>query len=415
MPVALWFLLPLGSLSATSGLVTTVVVLAFLGARAWPRAAGMLLAANAPWFVSGLLHSGSALSDPIGARLFALHHEGSVPAPLAALGLGGIWNAEAVPDSRSGLLGWLSLVLVVVLVCLGARRWSQHEERHDLVAYAVCWSIGWGGAVLGWAVPAVVGWAAGHVPGGGLLRDGSRLLALCAPALAAGCGYGAARVIAALPEPARAASAMALVLLPVALLPDLAFGLSGRLQPATYPADYPAARATVDRARAGGAGGDVLLLPLSSYRQPAWNHGHKVLNPVGRYLSPDFVAGDDLFVSGRRVAGEDPRARAAGRALASSSGSARSAALADLGIGFVVTDRGAGPAPEVTGRNLFDGADLEVQQLAGPAEPAYRRGWIWAMGAAWAAFLGLLLVGIAVALVRACRHPRNGGHDGAWK
>ena len=157
----------------------------------------------------------------------------------------------------------------------------------------------------------------------------------------------------------------------------------------------------------------MLLLPLSSYRQPAWNHGHKVLNPVGRYLSPDFVAGDDLFVSGRKVAGEDPRARAAGRALAGSTAAGRSAALADLGIGFVVTDRGAGPAPEVIGRNLFGGADLEVQQLAGPAEPAYHRSWAWAMAGAWAAFLGLALVGIAVVLVRASRHPRAAGYDGA--
>ena len=54
---------------------------------------------------------------------------------------------------------------------------------------------------------------------------------------------------------------MALVLLPVALLPDLAFGVSGRLEPATYPTDYPAARVAVDRAPAARSGGACSCCP----------------------------------------------------------------------------------------------------------------------------------------------------------
>ena len=36
--------------------------------------------------------------------------EGDLPAPLAALGLGGIWNAEVVPTSRTTFLSWIGLV-----------------------------------------------------------------------------------------------------------------------------------------------------------------------------------------------------------------------------------------------------------------------------------------------------------------
>src|SRR3546814_2889180 len=66
---------------------------------------------------------------------------------------------------------------------LGARRWWRAETSRDRVALLVLWTIGWGLAVLTWAAPGVIGWLAGHVPGGGLLRDGSRFLALCVPLL----------------------------------------------------------------------------------------------------------------------------------------------------------------------------------------------------------------------------------------
>ena len=93
------------------------------------------------------------------------------------------------------------------------------------------------------------------------------------------------------------------MLLPVALLPDLALGVGHRLEPADYPAAYDEARdlAGADR------DGDVLVLPLSSYRAPDWNHRHLVLDPIGRYLTPDYVASDVLVVDGVPLSGEDPR------------------------------------------------------------------------------------------------------------
>ena len=415
IPARLWFLVPLASLSASAGLTTAIALVAFAlvpsGSRAlrrWVAVALLLAAANAPWLVAGLLHASTALTDPDGARLFGLRGEGSLPAPLAALGLGGIWNAEVVPGSRTSPLAWVALVGVLVLVVGGIGELGRRFGRRDTLALACCWGVGWGLAVLTWALPDQMAWLVGHVPGAGLLRDGSRILALCAPLLAAAGGYGAARLLSRLPEAARPGLVIVLVLLPVATMPDAAFGISGRLSAAQYPEDFSQARGVIDDQVAAGADGDVLLLPFSSYRQPEWNDGHKVLDPVGRFLAPDFVASDELLVSGRRVAGEDPLVREVTAVLARSTPDLRAAGLADLGIGFVVTEVAAGPAPEVTGTTLLGGPDLLVQQLSRPSEAAVPSSWSVAVFGAWLAFASLLLGGVLDAARGLARHgPRR--------
>ncbi len=310
-PARLWWLVPLGSLSAGAGMVTAVVLLAFGWRRDRKGAAallGMLAAANAPWVVSGVLHRSAALTDPAGADFFALSDTGPLPAPVAALGLGGIWNAEVVLPSRGDVMAFLFLGVLLVLCGLGVRSWLASLRRRDTWAFVACWVVGWGVAVLTWAAPGAMAWAVAHVPGAGLVRDGARMLALCAPLLASTAGYGAAALTRRLGAPApRAAIGLALVLAPVAAMPDAAFGEAGRLQAVDYPAGYLEARDRVAERYADGQRGDVLLLPLSSYRAPQWNGGRKVLDPVGRLLPADYVASDQLSVSGRLLAGEDPR------------------------------------------------------------------------------------------------------------
>jgi len=439
LPAALWCLLPLGSLSASAGLITAVALLAFgttRSLRGWVLPAALAVAANAPWLAAGLLHAASAVTDPTGAEVFAARGEGSMPAPVAALTLGGIWNSEVVPPSRTGWAGWTALVLMVALVALGWRRWSRRAGRRQVSAYVGCWVVGLGCAMLTWAAPEQAAWVVTNVPGAGVLRDGARMLALCAPVLAAAAGYGAARVAAAVPAPARPATLVALLLAPIAVLPDVAFGFSGRLSANEFPSDYATAREVVARsaekgvaekgggdkggadkggADKGGAekgeAGDVLLLPLSSYRQPEWNDHRKVLDPAGRFLTRDVVAGDDLYVSGVRVAGEDPRVRDAAAALALPTAGRRSAGLAALGIGYVVTESGAGTAPSVAGETLLSGPDLLVQSLEDPVVRQIPVTWVVAVACAWVAFAGLFLVG-AGAAVRSAR-PRSGGRGRA--
>lgn len=400
-PRRLLWLVPLGSLSAGAGLVTALVVLAFVaGGVRTLRALLLVLAANAPWLVAGLLHASSSVTDADGASAFALRDEGLLPGPLAALGLGGAWNAETMPSSRAGVLAVVALLVVLGLAAVGARTWWRRLGPRDGVAFLVCAATGWTLAVLTWAAPGVTGWLVEQVPGAGLLRDGARQLALLAPLLAVTAATGVDVLWSRVPSGLvpRLAVAVAVVLAPVALLPDAAWGVTSRLGSAPYPPSYDEARDAVTSAVAEQPG-DVLVLPLSSYRQPAFNDDRKVLDPVGRYLTPDYVASDELVVSGVVIAGEDPRVREARAALGAGTPGGRSELLGGLGISVVIIDVTApGPAPLVAGEQVLATSDLVVVVLPDTAERDVPTGWMVAMAGAWAAFGGLLLAAVVVGL-----------------
>ena len=407
LPALLLVLVPLGSLSASAGLATGFVLLVSVAGRDLRRlavAAAVVVAANAPWLVAGILHAGSSRADPRGAALFALAGEGPVPAPLAALTLGGVWNREVVPASRTGLLGWMSVLLVVLLVTLGLRYWWQRLGPRDAAGIGACWLVGYLLALVTWVTPATVATVGEHVPGGGVLRDGSRLLVLCAPALAtvtAAATTRAAELVEA--SAARALVVGGLVALPVLLLSDAAWGLHGRLRAVDLPADYAAARRAIETAPEG----DVLVLPLSSYRRPSWNHGLKVLDPAGRSQPRDFAASDVLVVSGIALTGEDPRVADAAEALAAPTPATRAARLAELGFGVLLVDREApDDVPAVDGEAIFDGSLLQVVTIAGARPTAVPVAWVAAMSGGWAAFGGLVAGAALLGCARRLRRQR---------
>ena len=137
-----------------------------------------------------------------------------------------------------------------------------------------------------------------------MLRDGARLLVLAAPAVATAVGAGVAAVVTRVDAgAARFLVGAGLVVMPVLLLADAFWGVGGRLAAVTYPASYPTMRAAVS----AGPPGDVLVLPLSSFRRPDWNDSHVVLDPVGRYQPRNYLSSDVLVVSGVPIPGEDPR------------------------------------------------------------------------------------------------------------
>lgn len=397
LPAAFPVLLLLGSLSASTGIVTAVAACAAAAERVrrrWLALAGMLALANLPWLVSGLLHAGSATTSAAGADVFAPSGDGLLPGPLAFVSLGGIWNAQVVLPSRSGALGVAATVVLVVLAALGARRgWSQVPAglRRPLVW---CWVVGLGVTVATWALPGVTGWLASAVPGAGLLRDGSRVLALAAPLTAVLAGRGADAVVGMLPDVlSRTMIALACVLAPVALMPDAALGLSGRLAAVDYPESY----GDVVEELQSLPPGDVALLPFQSYRAPSWNNdGRPVLAPLGRYLPGRVVVEDRLVVDGRPIAGEDPRAGDVRRALAAPDDRMRAAGLRAAGIRYVVVEQ----LPDVVVPAIQ--SDL-VRQLDGltlidlgpaSARPDPPVAWVLTMVLAWAGFAALLLVGL---------------------
>ncbi|WP_036553770.1 hypothetical protein [Nocardioides insulae] len=400
VPAALYPVLLIGSLSANAGIVSATTLLAVGVRRSAGRsvAARLLLAcaaANAPWVVSGLLHADSARAAS-GFEAFSIRGDG-LPAPLAVLGLGGIWNADVVPASREGMLAWVALAMLLALAAAGLRPWATSCPRDHRIALVGLWLLGLLSALLGWGFPTVWDGLAGQVPGVALFRDGSRGLAWCLPLLVVLLAAGADRLVAGWRTAApRLATAVVVVLAPIAVLPDAAWG-GGQLAAVDYPAEWALARDALaadaaEQEAAGAVAGMVAVLPWSAYRAPAWNEHRAVLDPLPRYVRQDSVASGDLVVAGRIVPGEDPRAAAIAAALARPTPEERSAAMAALGVRWVATELDAGPAPDVVGTVLHQGETLRIVRLDGvAAQPPPGGPEVVAMALAWAAFAGVLL------------------------
>lgn len=296
---------------------------------------------NAPWIVAGVLHAGIARTDPIAVRLFELQGEGAFGRLGSALSLGGIWNAEVVPTSRTLTLTLLIAVVIWAVMLMGLfAMW--HRDLGLLVRLAVAGAIGLAIALAGWLAPDMIARVVADVPGGGIVRDGTRWLALLLPLEAVALGYG----VGALFERAEFTSwerpvLILALLVPVAALPDLAWGVGGRLEPVSYPPVWADARRTIDKTTVPG---DVLALPFSAYRRPTWNHDHSVLDPAGRFFTRTTVTNDALDVSGTVIAGEDPRAARIAKILANGKDVPRR--LVRQGIGIVVIDIEAPEAKE---------------------------------------------------------------------
>ncbi len=436
--LVLW--LAFASLSPVGGLVAGAMAVAGVAASGraarrpllWTTAA--VAAVNAPWIVAGAIHGSGTVSDPAAVDLFAAQGEGVLPPWAAALGLGGIWNAEVVPASRTTWVGLAALVLVLAVCAAGVRRWRRGAARADQVALAVPAGLGLVLALVGVASPDAVAWVVAHVPGAGLLRDGTRVLALAAPLQALLFGCGVARIAAAPMRGLGVSLGTVLVLAPVTLMPDGALGLTGRLDAVAFPGEYTTARLALEDSRSAEHDGDVLLLPFTSYRRPDWNDGRRTLDPLGRYFPVDYLASDTLVVSGQEIAGEDLRARRVGEHLASLDGRELEQALAGEGIGWVVADHAAAEALAAVGADddrygtevdlpdaavLHRGSRLTVWQLPPGDEavrsPADRVPFVVLLALAWslaAGAVGVALVAAGLRLAKSRSSSRQLRRDG---
>lgn len=348
--------LALTALSPASGVIGAVLAVTVCGWRRCGKVALVAILVNLPWIVAGLAHPGAGSSDPEAVSVFALRPEAGLGRLGAALSLGGIWNADVVPDSRGLVTATVfCLVLWAVMVLGAVAAWRGGPAREPVRALVPAAAIGLVVALAGAYVPAVVEWVVETVPGGGLVRDGARYLALLAPLqavlVASGVAALAARVRSGF---ARGSILVVAVLLPLVAMPDLAWGAAGRLEPVSYPAEWDEARAAIADSDAEG---DLVSLPFGAFRAPAWNDGRVVLDPAGRYFPRTTVTDDELVVSGTAVAGEDERAEAVRGALRAGDADLAEV-LREQGIGLVVLTRDA------------YGAEAAEKQLAG-FEPVF--------------------------------------------
>jgi hypothetical protein len=225
--------------------------------------------------------------------------------PLVALaGTGGIWNGLTTPASRASPFVPLVTMALLVLAAAGfpllRARWPAGAASRlgilalaSFVAAAVAVLPG-GAAAMRWLVA--------EVPGAGLLRDGQKLLIPYALCLVLCVALGGERLAVRLGHPRDRLLLAGLVLLPVAILPDLAYGAAGRLTPVRYPAEWD----TVARAVAREPG-PALSLPMSMYRAYDWNRRVVVIDPMARHLPVEVITDDTLIVGDLVVSGESRR------------------------------------------------------------------------------------------------------------
>ena len=395
-------LLGLCALTPTGGLLGGLVAGAVLAGRwrVWAVAAVAWVAVNAPWWVAGALHeSADRGGSEAGVAAFALRGEGLLGQLGSVASAGGVWNSDAVPPSRETVLGLLATVFVLACAAVGIRPLRRSPSRGVVVGMVVAAGVGIALALLG-STPgarAALTELVREVPAAGLLRDGQKWLAPWALLLSVAVGAGVARLAASVADrAARMLVPAAAVLVLVALLPDLAWGVAGRLEAVRYPSEWERVRDRIDRA----GGGDVLVLPWGAFRRFEWNGGRTVLDPATRYLPGSVVADDDLVVGDRRVPGEGARSRAARTALDRPH---PAAALRRLGVRWVLVHHGQpGPRPRVpAGRTVHEGATLTLLRLSGPVTPRPLQG-------AAAAVLVADLVAIAVLLAAATVVARRG-------
>ncbi|MDG4761468.1 hypothetical protein [Micromonospora sp. WMMD710] len=305
------------AITPTGGLIALGVVVVVVPDRARPRRSALAVAGvallNAPWVTAALVTGAGGSSDPAGVAAFAARSE-NWAGPLAALaGTGGIWSAQATPASRATPLVPLATLVLLVLAGVGVGLLRRRLPAGTALRLGVLAGAAYLFAAVG-VLPggdAVLRWAVVHLPGAGLLRDGQKFLAPYALLLVVCAALGAERLVARIDREVAGVVLAGLLLLPVAVMPDLAFGGAGRVRPVSYPADWRLVAERVDEEP-----GEVLALPLNAYRAYPWNPGRVVLDPAPRYLPGTVLTDDTLRVGDVAVAGENPRVREVRRALA---------------------------------------------------------------------------------------------------
>jgi hypothetical protein len=353
---------------AVTALVLVPAAVVFNGAagRTLRRAGllvGVLVLGSLPWLTPSLLHP--VYADPGGVAAFAARADTPFGSVGSLLMLGGIWNAQTVPAGYGG--GWSVLWLAVVLIALAG---FLVLGRRSLG----CWRPLCLAAALGLIVASIGVTAAGRdllrsaisvEPGVAILQDAQQFVAPLALATATGLGIAVdwvmhqGRYEKKNDQLAGVALAVLAIVVPVLLLPGLAWGAAGRLRPVWYPASWLDAARTIDASQARGA---VLMLPWASDRTPAWNHGERMLDLWPRLVSRAVIWNDGTQVGDVRLAPDDPAARRLD-AVVSGTGPL-TGALRAAGVAFVVDDAADSVAGRLPGASVVaTGPELTVYSL----------------------------------------------------
>ena len=324
--IALAGLTPTGVILAATVALVCIAVPGTGIARIRCGAAALVIAvlAASPWLTASALGTALGSSQSSGLAPFAARAEPGLGTLGSLAGLAGIWNAEAVPYSRTTIFALVATAVLLGIVALGLPAVLRRPSIAPLMILAgvtvlivTAMATGPGVALL----QAIVE----RVPGMAILRDGQKWAALAMPGYALA-GAGAVLTVGRRVRPGVSAVVFAVAM--IAVLPDLAWGVGGNLRSVHYPSSWAAVAARINAEPR-----DVAVLPPDTMRQFGWSGPAPVLDPLPRWVRAEVLSTGDLIVSGRIVAGEGTRAREVQQLL--TAGADRTA-LAAAGVGWVV-------------------------------------------------------------------------------
>lgn len=369
-------------------------------------ALGISVVGALPWLAASLLGSSLSVGNRAGVDAFAPRAEPGLGTLFSLAGLGGIWNGEAVPVSRTTLFAVVAAVVLLGVVAAGLTVAARRPAARPLLALSVA-------AV---ALPAVLATGPGldvlraavdAVPGLGVLRDGQKWVALAVPGY---CLAGGAAVVALRRWLPSVVSAVVCCLALVLVLPDLVWGVWGKVAPVRYPPGWTAVAAIIN-----AEPGAVAVLPAGTMRRFSWSGPAPVLDPLPRWLRADVLSTGDLVISGVTVPGEGDHARAVQQLLLSGQEPAR---LAAAGVSWLVVETGTGGDPGASARTVgrltpaYRDSDIALYRIGGDTAgvPASHRRPVLLAHFAW---LGLLVAGATGLAWRtiAARRARVSGVD----
>ncbi|OBF54532.1 hypothetical protein A5787_04960 [Mycobacterium sp. 852002-50816_SCH5313054-b] len=399
------FWIALAGLTPTGLLLAATVALVCVAAPGAGRprwlcaalASGAALVTALPWLTAAALGSSLRSQAALGVDAFAPRAEPGLGTLASLAGLGGIWNGEAVPASRATLFAVSSAVVLLAVVAAGL---PVVVRRAAVPLLAL--------AAVSVVVPALLATGPGlhalralvdAAPGFGVLRDGQKWVALALPGYTLA-GAGAVVTLRRWLRPPVAALVCCLAL--ILALPDLAWGVWGKVAPVRYPRGWAAVAAAINSDPR-----TVAVLPAGTMRRFSWSGPAPVLDPLPRWLRADVLSTGDLAISGTVVPGEGDRARAVQDLLLSGPDPA---ALAPAGVGWLVVesdsagDMGAAARTLAALRPAYRDNDLALYRIGGDAagaSPARRTATL----IAHLAWLAMLLGGAAGAVL--CRVRRR--------
>lgn len=384
-PVLFWT--SLAGLTPTGLMLAATVALACCAApgagRSRVRCAAASLGAAVvgalPWLVAPLMAGSLSSTQAAGVQEFAARAEPGLGTLLSLAGLGGIWNGQAVPDSRTTLFAVVATAVLLGVVALGLPTAARHRASRPLVVLAAVAVLAPALMATGPGLAAVEA-IARAVPGLGVLRDAQKWVALALPGYAVS---GAAAVLALQRRVPRGVAAAVCCLAVVVVLPDLAWGVGGKVTSVRYPAGWTTAAAIVNADPR-----PVAVLPPDSMRHFRWAGDAPVLDPLPRWVSADVLTTGDLNIGGRTVPGEGERARKVQDMVLAGAGVEE---LAAAGVGWVVTE-GSGPA--LTLPVAYADDDIVLYRVGGEHVGASHRGVMIAAHLAWLAALLAGAVGV---------------------